>query len=104
MECGFWSGHFPFGKRWDGKSWGKCILACLMPAVWNGVVIGALLALTAGSGEGARLTLFFLYGAEVAAGELAVLFVLGLPLMRWLPGSRLSALLSEKLDSEEATA
>ena len=90
------------GKRWDGKSWGKCILACLMPAIWNGVVIGALLALTAGSEEGAKLTLFFLYGAEVAAGELAVLFILGLPLMRWLPGSRFFAILSERLDSEEA--
>ena len=72
------------GKGWDGKSWGRCILACLMPAVWNGVIVGALLALTAGSEEGAKLALFFLYGAEVAAGELAVMFILGLPLMRWL--------------------
>lgn len=86
------------GRRWDGRSWGKCILACLMPAVWNGVVIGALLALTAGAEEGAKLTLFFLYGAEVAAGELAVMFVLGLPLMRALPTTKFFPSLCAKLD------
>ena len=88
-----------FGKHWDGKSWGKCILACLMPAVWNGVIIGALLALTAGAEEGAKLTLFFLYGAEVALGELAVMFVIGLPLMRWLPKTAFFTALKAKLDN-----
>lgn len=87
------------GKRWDGKNWGKCILACLMPAIWNGVIIGALLALTAGAEEGAKLTLFFLYGAEVAAGELAVMFILGLPLLRWLPRSKFFPPLKKKLDT-----
>ena len=86
------------GRHWDGRSWGKCILACLMPAVWNGVIIGALLALTAGAEEGAKLTLFFLYGAEVAAGELAVMFVLGLPLMRALPTTKFFPSLCAKLD------
>ncbi len=86
------------GKNRDGKSWGKCIAACLMPAIWNGVVIGALLALTAGAEEGAKLTLFFLYGAEVAACELVVMFVLGLPLMRWLPKSKFFPPLKAKLD------
>ena len=76
------------GKGWNGKSWGKCVLSCLMPAIWNAVIVGALLALTAGEGTGARMALFFLYAAEVAAGELAVLFILGLPLMRWLPKSK----------------
>ncbi len=86
------------GKHWDGQSWGKCILACLMPVIWNGVIVGALLALTAGAEEGAKLTLFFLYGAEVAAGELAVMFILGLPLMRWLPKTKFLPQLREKLD------
>ena len=87
-----------FGKRWDGTGWGDCILACLMPAVWNGVIIGALLALTAGEAEGAKFTLFFLYGAQVAAGELAVMFVLGLPLMRWLMKAKFFPPLLAKLD------
>ena len=86
------------GKGWDGKSWGKCILACLMPVVWNAVIIGLLLAFFYAEDDRAKLTLFFLYGAEVGMGELAVMFVLGLPLMRWLPNSRIFQLLKSKLD------
>ena len=73
------------GRRWNGREAGRPILSCLMPVVWNGVIIGAMLAFTAGDEEGARLGLFALYGAEVAAGEAAVLFVLGLPLTYVLP-------------------
>ncbi len=92
------------GRRWDGQSWGKCILACLMPVIWNGIIVGALLALTVGAEEGAKLALFFLYGAEVAAGELAVMFILGLPLMRWLPKTRFFPPLKAKLDNAEQQA
>ena len=72
------------GRRWDGKNWGGCILACLMPVVWNAVIIGLLLALFYTEEAEATVALFLLYAAEVGAGELAVLFILGLPLMRWL--------------------
>ena len=51
--------------------------------------------------HGAKLTLFFLYGAEVAAGELAVMFILGLPLMRWLPRSKFFPPLKAKLDNAD---
>ncbi len=87
------------GKRWDGKSWGRCIAACLMPVVWNAVIVGLLLAMTAGEEEGAKTALFFLYGAEVGAGELAVMFVLGLPLMRALPKTAFFPPLKAKLDN-----
>ncbi len=73
------------GRRWNGREAGRPILSCLMPVIWNGVIIGAMLAFTAGDEEGAKLGLFALYGAEVAAGEAAVLFVLGLPLTYILP-------------------
>ena len=73
------------GRRWNGREAGRPILSCLMPVIWNGVIIGAMLAFTAADEEGARLSLFALYGAEVAAGEAAVLFVLGLPLTYVLP-------------------
>ena len=76
------------GRGWDGKSWGKCIAACLMPVVWNAVIIGLLLALFYAEDERAKIVLFFLYGAEVGAGELAVMFVLGLSLLRWLPKTK----------------
>ena len=86
------------GRTWDGKRWGKCILSCLMPVVWNAVVIGLLLALFYAEDGRAKIVLFFLYGAEVGLGELVVMFVLGLPLMRWLPRSRFFPPLKEKLD------
>ena len=86
------------GRGWDGKSWGKCIAACLMPVVWNAVVIGLLLALFYAEEGKAKLALFFIYGAEVGLGELAVMFVLGLPLMRALPKTKFFPALQAKLD------
>ena len=86
------------GRHWDGKRWGKCILSCLMPVVWNAVIIGLLLALFYAEDGRAKIVLFFLYGAEVGLGELVVMFVLGLPLMRWLPKTKFFPPLKEKLD------
>ena len=86
------------GRNWDGKSWSKCILACLMPVIWNAVIIGLMLALFYAEEGKAKLTLFFLYGAEVGLGELVVMFVLGLPLMRALPKTKFFQALKEKLD------
>ena len=50
------------------------VLACLSPVVWNGVVIGAVLAWS-----------FALFGAGVALGEAGVLFLLGMPLISLIP-------------------
>lgn len=86
------------GRRWDGESWGGCILACLMPVVWNAVIIGLLLALFYAEEGKAKIVLFFLYGAEVGVGELAVMFILGLPLMRWLMKAKFFPPLLAKLN------
>lgn len=58
-------------------------LAPLPPVVWNGVVIGAMLAYVGAPSNfwGA----FGLYGVQVAAGELAACYILGLPLLLVLP-------------------
>lgn len=81
------------------NAWWPCIAACTMPVLWNGIVIGCLLALT---GE-YTLVMFpimaLVFGSTVALGEAVIMFVLGLPLLRWLPGSRLFLILSEKLDT-----
>ena len=87
------------GRNWDGKSWGKCILSCLMPVVWNAVIIGLLLALFYAEDGRAKIVLFFIYGAEVGFGELVVLFVLGLPLMRSRPKTKFFPELKAKLDN-----
>ena len=89
------------GRHWDGKNWGKCILACLMPVVWNAVIIGLLLALFYTEEAEATVALFLLYAAEVGAGELAVMFILGLPLMRWLPTTKFFPPLQAKLDNAD---
>ena len=86
------------GRGWDGKSWGKCIAGCFMPVIWNAVIIGLLLALFYAEDERAKIVLFFLYGAEVGFGELVVMYVLGLPLLRWLPKMKFFPPLKEKLD------
>ena len=65
-----------------GKLWPERIFACLMPVLWNGIVVGAVLTYASGA---LRLGTFALYALEVAAGEAVVLFVLGLPLMSYLP-------------------
>jgi len=87
-----------------GRSMGHSIAVCLMPVAWNAVVIGAVLAVTAGVSpeNSAPLWVFFLaYAAEVALGEAVVMFALGLPLLRFLPKSRWYPLLAEKLDIRE---
>ena len=89
------------GRGWDGKSWGKCICACFMPVVWNAVIVGLLLALFYAEDGRAKIVLFFLYGAEVGLGELVVMFVLGLPLMRWLPKTEFFPPLKAKLDKAD---
>lgn len=59
------------------------LLACLSPVVWNGIVIGAVLAWS--FARDAFWESFALFGAEVALGEAGVLFLLGLPLLSLIP-------------------
>lgn len=62
---------------------GLCAAACLSPVVWNGVVIGAVLAWS--FARDAFWQSFLLFGAEVALGEAGVLFLLGMPLISLIP-------------------
>ena len=75
------------GKRGRATTWWpRCVLAALMPVVWNGMVVGAVLTWTLTDTAFPSLSpVFWVFGGEVAAGELAVMLVLGLPLMRLLP-------------------
>lgn len=75
-----------------GRSWRKTgrlpgirarILACLMPVLWNAVVVGGVLSLS--FTPQAFWSGFLVNGGQVALGELGVLFLLGLPLMKLVP-------------------
>lgn len=59
------------------------IAACAMPAIFNGPIIGAVLAYSTAS-PGAFFPAFTVIGAQIAAEETVVMFGLGLPLMRFL--------------------
>ena len=81
--------------RGDRRRWVNCILACLMPVLFNAFVVGAVItfALT-GPLTSSPVWLVFLANAlSVGAGEAAVLFALGLPILRFLPDSRIYPLL-----------
>ncbi len=59
------------------------VLACLPPALINGLIIGAMLAWVLS--RDVFWTAFVTYGTQVFVGEIAVLYILGLPLMTFLP-------------------
>ncbi|HHU21829.1 MAG TPA: QueT transporter family protein [Clostridiales bacterium] len=60
-----------------------CAAACAMPVLFNGPIIGAILAYT--YTPEAFLEGFLGMSAQVAFGEAVVMMVIGLPLMRYLP-------------------
>lgn len=66
--------------------WGSCILACAMPVIFNAPIIGAVLAYAFTPDE--FWNGFWIFGLQVGAGEAGVMFVLGLPLMRYLITSK----------------
>ena len=57
-------------------------LACLMPVLFNGVIVGAVLAYTLA--EGAFWPSYAFIGIQVAGGEAAALYALGLPLLTYV--------------------
>ena len=64
----------------------RCILAALMPVVFNFVFVGAVLTWSLTDAVFPHLNAsFWIFGGQVALGEVIVLGVLGLPLMRLLP-------------------
>lgn len=77
---------------WLGKrehTMRNSFIACLMPVVFNAVIVGAVIT---GAYNGmnlfSHLGVFALNAAYVGLGEAIVMLVIGLPLMRYLPGRR----------------
>ena len=84
------------GKRaHTGRS---AALACLMPVLFNAVIVGAVIT---GAYNGMHIFkhpgVFALNALTVGLGEALVLYVLGLPLIRWLPKQKFFRELVEKL-------
>ena len=70
-----------------GHDLGRKILACLMPVLFNAVVVGAVIT-SAYNGLNilSHPAAFAINAGWVGLGEAAVLFVIGLPMMYYLPG------------------
>lgn len=83
--------------RADRNNLGKQILGCLMPVVSNALIVGALIAWfeTNTLFTGPFWPAFGFNALTVGGGELVVMLVLGLPLMRYLPRSRVYSLPQE---------
>lgn len=72
------------GKK--GNDMKHCALACFMPVIFNAVIIGAVIVgAYIGVNVFENLGLFAVTGLSVGVGEAVALYVIGLPLMRWLP-------------------
>lgn len=85
-----------------GKSAGGSVplkaLACLPPVIFNAFFIGALIAYyMAGTGEsGAFMAAFLLNAAQIGFSQAVVLYILGLPLMIYMPKTLVFKKLSEQ--------
>lgn len=92
------------GRGRGDASVGRSVAACAMPAVFNGPIIGCVIAASildmSSVTPGAFAAAALINGAQIAAEELIVMFALGLPLMRWLPKTRFFSPIVEKLQEK----
>lgn len=86
------------GKR--GQSMKNSILACLMPVLFNAVVVGAVITEAyIGVHIIENFEVFAMNALYVGIGEAVVLFVIGLPLMRYLSRNRFFKEYADKINS-----
>lgn len=82
----------------EKTSWWRGVLACFCPVFFNALIVGAVLAFTLAEPGMAFGAAFVLFSGQIAFGELTIMLVLGLPLVRLLPKSRFFAQISEKIN------
>jgi uncharacterized membrane protein len=68
-----------------GKRGKNALLACLMPVLFNGIIVGAVITYAyEGGGLLDSLRLFAVNALWVSLGEAAVMFILGYPLIKFI--------------------
>ena len=71
-------------------------LACFPPVIINALVIGAVIAWTETSGGSEFRIAFAVNGLQIGLGQLAVMYIIGMPLMIYLPKLNIFNKLSEQ--------
>lgn len=72
----------------NASNWFRVILAALVPVLWNAVIVGGMLMWTLTEAVFPHFSAtFWVFAGEVALGELIVMFVLGIPLIKLLDRS-----------------
>ena len=95
-------------SAWLGKkhrdSWLRGILSCLMPVLFNALLIGAIIAVsTTKEFYSAPTWLIFAINAlQVGLGEAVVMFAIGLPLTRLLPKQAFFQTISDQINGESS--
>ena len=77
------------------KIWIKA-LACLPPVVFNALIIGLVIAWSETGGGAAFQPAFMVNALQIGLGQFTVMYVIGLPLMIYLPKSHIFYILSEQ--------
>ena len=71
-------------------------LACAPPVISNAIIVGAIIAYATTESWDAFLPAMLVNGLQVGFGELAVMYVIGLPLLVFLPKTEIYAKLSHE--------
>ena len=75
------------GRR--GQALGKAAAACLMPVIFNSVIVGAVITQAYnGLGIFSHPAAFAINALQVGLGEAGVMYLLGLPLCSFLPNKK----------------
>ncbi|MCL2409299.1 MAG: QueT transporter family protein [Oscillospiraceae bacterium] len=76
------------------------VLACLPPVIINAIAIGALIAWAYAGGGAAFWPAFVAFGLQVGLGQLGVLYIIGLPILHFLPGTPVYKLITNLYDGK----
>lgn len=72
-------------------------LACFPPVIINMILIGAVIAWASTGGGAAFWPAFAVNGIQVGLGQTAIMYIIGLPLMIYLPKTRVFIAMSEQI-------
>ena len=83
------------GRISRGKIWPK-VLACLPPVFINALIIGMVITWSETGGGAAFQPVFLVNALQIGLGQFTVMYVIGLPLMIYLPKSYIFNKLSKQ--------